>query len=224
MIPYKDDNVTRTFPYVTVVIMGINILVYFLQVLSPKDGRDIAYSFGAIPYNMLSLESTQPVPVLMTVFTSMFMHGGLLHLCGNMLYFWIFGDNIEDSLGHVRFLFFYLMCGIAAAYAHALSSPGSQIPMIGASGAIAGVLGAYVLLFPAARVHTLLFFGFFMQVVRIPALIVIGFWAIIQFLSGLLSQGGLHQGGVAWFAHVGGFVAGLITIKLWLPRRFSKWS
>ncbi|TAN39977.1 MAG: rhomboid family intramembrane serine protease [Nitrospirae bacterium] len=224
MIPFKDDNVTRTFPFVTVVIIGINILVYILQVISPKEGRDIAYSFGAIPYNLLSLESTQPIPVFLTVFTSMFMHGGLLHLGGNMLYFWIFGDNIEDSLGHIRFLFFYLVCGMAAAYAHALSSPGSQIPMIGASGAISGILGAYVLLFPAARVHTLLFFGFFIQVVRIPALIVIGFWAIIQFLSSLLSQGGLQQGGVAWFAHVGGFFAGLITIKLWLPRRFSKWS
>jgi membrane associated rhomboid family serine protease len=181
------------------------------------------YAYGAIPKDILSFRSDRPVPAVLTLFTSMFMHGGLLHIGGNMLYFWIFGNNIEDRLGHLRFVFFYLFCGIFAAYAHALSSPHSEVPMIGASGAISGVLGAYLLLFPTARVHTIIFFGFFIQVVRIPALIVIGFWAIIQFVSGLITQGILHQGGTAWFAHVGGFLVGLFTIKLWLPRRNQTW-
>jgi membrane associated rhomboid family serine protease len=155
----------------------------------------------------------------------MFLHGGLLHIGGNMLYLWIFGNNIEDRLGHFRFLLFYLVSGVIASYAYAISSPSSTVPMIGASGAVSGVLGAYMLLFPHARVHTLIFFGFFIQVVKIPALIVIGFWAIIQLVSGILSQGLLHQGGVAWFAHIGGFLAGILTIKIWLPKRRSReWS
>ncbi len=138
-----------------------------------------------------------------------------------MLYLWIFGNNIEDRLGHIRFLLFYLLAGVTAAYAHALVSANSLVPMIGASGAISGVLGAYLVMFPQARVHTILFFGFFWQVVRVPALIVIGFWAIIQLVNGLVATGLLGRGGVAWFAHVGGFLFGLLTIKLWLPgRRF----
>ncbi len=136
-----------------------------------------------------------------------------------MLYLWIFGNNIEDRLGHFRLLAFYLASGVAAVYAHALIDPLSRIPMIGASGAVSGVLGAYLLLFPRARVHTIVIFGFFWQIVRIPALIVIGFWAIIQLVSGIVTKGQLGHGGVAWFAHVGGFLFGLITIKLWLPRR-----
>ncbi len=223
MIPYKDDNPTKTTPFVTLIIIALNIAVFVLQLLSPRGSQQIAYDYGAIPQYILHFHSDQPIPAPLTIFTSMFMHGGLMHIGGNMLYFWIFGNNIEDRIGHVRFVFFYLFCGVVAAFAHALSAPGSAIPMIGASGAIAGVLGAYLLLFPSARVHTIVFFGFFVQVIRIPALIVIGFWAIIQFVSGLIGQGMLHQGGTAWFAHVGGFLAGLITIKLWLPRRNYTW-
>ena len=140
-----------------------------------------------------------------------------------MLYLWIFGNNIEDRLGHLRFLLFYLFSGVFAAYAYAISEPHSSIPMIGASGAISGVLGAYLLLFPRATVHTLIFLGFFITIVRIPALIVIGFWAIIQLVNGLISTGIDHEGGVAWFAHIGGFLIGLLTIKLWLPRRNKRW-
>ena len=139
-----------------------------------------------------------------------------------MLYLWIFGNNIEDMLGHVRFMAFYLLSGVVAAYSHALTEPHSLVPMIGASGAVSGVLGAYFLLFPHARVHTILFFGFFWQLVRVPALIVIGFWAIIQLINGILTEGLLGQGGVAWFAHIGGFLFGLISIKLWLPKRRSQ--
>ncbi|MBI5102771.1 MAG: rhomboid family intramembrane serine protease [Nitrospirae bacterium] len=223
MIPYKDDNPARTFPFCTVLIIAVNIIIFALQLLSSRSGQDLAYSFGAVPHNITSFQSGPVAPVFMTLFTSMFMHGGLLHLGGNLLYLWIFGDNIEDSLGHLRFLVFYLFCGVIAAYSHALANPASEVPMIGASGAISGILGAYALLFPSARIHTLLFFGFFIQEVKVPALIVIGFWAIIQFLSGLMSETGASQGGVAWFAHLGGFTAGLMTIKLWLPRRSKRW-
>ena len=149
----------------------------------------------------------------------MFLHGGFLHIAGNMLYLLIFGDNIEDTLGHVRFFFFYLFSGVVAAYGYAFMDPRSTIPMIGASGAISGVLGAYLLLFPRAKVHTLIFIGIFWQIVAIPAVIVIGFWIVIQVVNALFSSGALQHGGVAWFAHVGGFLAGLLTIKLWRPRR-----
>lgn len=223
MIPYKDDNPTTTLPFVTISIIALNIAVFVMQLMSPDEGQEIAYAYGAIPHNIITFTSDQPVPPVFTLFTSMFMHGGLLHIGGNMLYLWIFGNNIEDRLGHLRFVFFYLICGIVSAYSHALTAPGSTVPMIGASGAISGILGAYLMLFPGARVHTLIFLGFFIQAVRIPALIVIGFWAIIQVVNGLISQGILNQGGVAWFAHVGGFLAGLFTIKLWLPRRMNRW-
>ncbi len=224
MFPFKDDNPTRTFPFVTIAIIGVNILAYLWGLMSPIGEIHIIYSYGAVPSNLLSFKQTQPLHPALTLFSSMFLHGGLLHIAGNMLYLWIFGNNIEDRLGHIRFLFFYLISGIVAAYSHAITSPGSMTPMIGASGAVAGVLGAYILLFPHAKVHTLIFFGFFVQIVRIPALIVIGFWAIIQLVNGLLSKGLMASGGIAWFAHIGGFLTGLITVKLWLPkRRFQEW-
>ncbi|MBI5076025.1 MAG: rhomboid family intramembrane serine protease [Nitrospirae bacterium] len=223
MFPYKDDNPTNTFPFVTIGIIGLNILVFLLQLISDVDGKRIVYAYGAIPQNIVSLESTQPIHPLLTIFTSMFMHGGVFHIFGNMLYLWIFGNNIEDRLGHVRFILFYLFCGIVAALSHTMAAAGSGVPMIGASGAVSGVLGAYLLLFPMARIHTIIFLGFFVQTVQIPALIVIGFWAIIQVVNGLITQGMASQGGIAWFAHAGGFLAGLITIKLWQPRRSSTW-
>ncbi|MFN3479054.1 MAG: rhomboid family intramembrane serine protease [Thermodesulfovibrionales bacterium] len=219
MIPYKDDNPTSTFPFVTIGIIALNISVFIWEFLYPSGIDHIAFTFGAIPSNLLTFEKTQPLHPVATVFSSMFLHGGFFHLAGNMLYLWIFGNNIEDSIGHIRFLVFYLFAGIVAAYAHALSSPHSVIPMIGASGAVSGVLGAYILLFPHANVHTIIFFGFFWQIIRVPALIVIGFWAIIQFVNGIITKGLMAEGGVAWFAHIGGFLFGLLTIRLWLPRR-----
>lgn len=224
MIPYKDDNPTTTFPLFTVSLIVLNIVVYFSQVLSHADMGTLSYAFGAIPHSLLTFESHQPVHPALTVFSSMFMHGGLFHLGGNMLYLWIFGNNIEDRLGHMRFVIFYLFCGVFAAYAHAVTHPDSTVPMIGASGAVSGVLGAYMLLFPHARVHTLLILGIFITTVKIPALIVIGFWAIVQFLNGLISSGLPNSGGVAWFAHLGGFLVGLLTIKIWLPRRRRQWQ
>jgi len=221
LIPYKDDNPTRTFPFVTVGIIALNVVIYLWELSSPAGEQFIALSYGAVPLNLFTFESSQPIHPVATLFSSMFLHGGLFHLGGNMLYLWIFGDNIEDELGHIRFLVFYLLAGVVAAYSHTLSNPNSVTPMIGASGAISGVLGAYLVIFPRARVYTLLFFGFFLQVVRIPALIVIGFWAIIQIINGVVAKGLLSQGGVAWFAHVGGFLFGLITIKLWLTGKGS---
>ncbi|MBI5212710.1 MAG: rhomboid family intramembrane serine protease [Nitrospirae bacterium] len=222
MIPFKDDNPTQTFPFVTIGLIVINCIVFVWELSSPTGIQKIAYFYGAIPHNLISFESAQPVPVAATVFTSMFLHGGFFHLAGNMLYLWIFGNNIEDSVGHFKFFIFYLLSGVIAAYSHALTDAHAVIPMIGASGAVSGILGAYILLFPHARVSTLLFFGFFWQIVRIPAVFVIGFWIVIQVINGLLSKGLLNQGGVAWFAHIGGFLAGLLTIKLWLPRKGYK--
>ncbi len=225
MIPYKDDNPTYSFPFFTVTIIGLNIGIYLVGLFTGNSER-FALLYGAMPSGILTFESPQPIHPGLTIFTSMFLHGGLFHLAGNMLYLWIFGNNVEDTLGHLKFLLFYLLAGVFAAYSHAIvEGPSSNIPMIGASGAISGILGAYLVLYPHARVHTLLFFGFFVQVVRIPALIVIGFWAIIQILNGLITAGIHSQGGVAWFAHIGGFLFGFFTIRLWRPRRryYIRW-
>lgn len=224
MIPLKDDNPTRTFPLVTIGLIGANTAVLILQLFSRSDPQQVAFSYGAVPRYLLTFKSDQPIPPLLTVFTSMFMHGGIFHLVTNMLYLWIFGNNIEDKLGHIRFMIFYLLCGIAAAFAHAITDSLSNIPMIGASGAVSGVLGAYIILFPHARIHTLVFLGFFVQVVRLPAIFIIGFWIIIQFINGILSKGIAGQGGVAWFAHIGGFIFGLILILLFFKTIRSRYS
>lgn len=223
MIPYKDDNPTHTFPFVTIGIIALNILIFFSQVLSEGGLESSVFKYGAIPHNVLTFETDQPINPVLSIFSAMFMHGGLFHLAGNMLYLWIFGNNIEDRLGHLRFSVFYLFCGVVSAYAYAITEPHSLIPMIGASGAVSGILGAYLLLFPRATVYSIVFLGFFITTVKIPALLVIGFWAIIQFVNGLIRTGISGKGGVAWFAHIGGFLAGLITIKLWLPRRTKRW-
>ncbi|MBI4699127.1 MAG: rhomboid family intramembrane serine protease [Nitrospirae bacterium] len=225
MIPFKDDNPTATLPFITIGLIVANALIFIYQLTSPAGLERLAFAYGAIPHNLLTSDLTnpvQPISPVMTVFTSMFMHGGFLHLAGNMLFLWIFGNNIEDKLGRIKFVIFYLLCGTAAAYSHALTGPSSMVPMIGASGAVSGILGAYILLFPHARVHTLVFLGFFIQVVRLPAIFVIGFWVLIQFANSLISQGVASSGGVAWFAHIGGFASGILTIKLFIggKRRF----
>ncbi len=212
MIPFKDDNPTSRFPLITIALITINTAVFIFQTLYPGSFKHSVFAYGAIPHNLLTFNTVQPIHPLMTVFTSMFMHGGLLHLASNMLYLWIFGNNIEDKLGYVKFVLFYILCGIGAAYSHSLSDPSSMAPMIGASGAVAGVLGAYLILYPQARVHTLIFLGFFIQIVKLPSFIVIGFWIIIQFINGIVSKGVASQGGIAWFAHIGGFVIGIVLI------------
>ncbi len=217
MIPFKDDNPPGRFPIVTVVFIVANTLIFFFQ--SGTGLQASVFSYGALPHSLVTMERLQPLHPALTLFTSMFMHGGFLHLGGNMLYLWIFGDNVEDRLGRGWFIVFYLMGGVVAAYAHALSAPLSTVPMVGASGAIAAVLGAYLLMFPRAKVHTLLILGFYITVVRLPALIVIGFWAIIQLASGLMASAQPGQGGVAWFAHIGGFVFGLVVVFLFINMR-----
>jgi membrane associated rhomboid family serine protease len=224
VIPYKDDNPAARFPYVTITLIALNVAIFIWSLIVGLNR--VAFTFGAVPRALMTMHTNQPISPLLSIGTSMFLHGGWFHLGGNMLYLWIFGDNIEDRMGPVRFTLFYLACGAVAAYSNAVVSPGSMTPMIGASGAISGVLGAYLLLFPRAGVYTIVFLGFFVQVVKLPALIVIGFWAIIQLVSGLLSAG-QPGGGVAWFAHVGGFVFGVATVKLLVKdkyRRREQWS
>ena len=220
MIPLHDDNPTRIFPYVTVGIIAACPLVFLWQAsLGPAGNQAVAYSLGLVPAVLTHRLELPPELALvapsLTIATSMFLHGGFLHLAGNMLYLWIFGNNVEDAMGHGRFLAFYLVCGSAAALGQILQDPASQIPMIGASGAISGVLGAYLLLYPHARVLVLIPLGFLAYMVRIPAGWVLGLWFALQLLSSVLSSG---QGGVAWFAHIGGFIAGLILIPVFKQR------
>ena len=214
MIPLRDNIPSYRTPVVTVGLIAVNILVYLNQLtLPPRAAVGFVHLYGLIPLEISSgdLLVPHPVPLYATPFTSMFVHGGLFHLGGNMLYLWIFGDNVEDRMGRLKFLVFYLLSGLAAAAAQIWADPASKIPMIGASGAISGVLGAYLFLFPHARVLTLIPLGFFYRLVEIPALFVLGFWIIVQVLNGVLTLG-LQVGGVAWFAHVGGFVAGLAMV------------
>ena len=201
MFPIGDDNSTRrTTPVVTYALIAFNVL-FFLVELTGGDNFIGAWSF--VPVRFLS----NPTGDFVTIFTSMFMHGGWVHLGGNMLYLWIFGDNVEDRFGHLQFLFFYLICGIAATFAQLAFSLGSDIPNLGASGAIAGVLGAYLLLFPNHRVTVIAGYG----IMQMPALFVIGLWFVLQLFSGVGSLGATADtGGVAFMAHIGGFIAGYV--------------
>ncbi len=209
MIPLKDDNPTSSRPVITYFIIGLCVVIFLFQISSQsyKTG-ELFYSYGLIPsvlmgHNQLPMD-LYAVPAFITIFSSMFMHGGFMHLIGNMLYMWIFADNIEDNLGITKFIIFYLLCGIGAAMTQVLMDTHSQIPMIGASGAIGGVLGAYLINHPKAKVLVLIPFGFFSQLLKIKALYVLGFWFILQFIS--------SGGGVAYAAHIGGFVSGMILI------------
>ncbi|MFQ5593272.1 MAG: rhomboid family intramembrane serine protease [Anaerolineae bacterium] len=224
MMPLRDINPTYRFPVITVVIIGLNVAVYLLELLFQLNGQLNLFiaSYAVIPFELtqgIDLAPPSLHPAYLTVFTAMFMHGGFLHIFGNMLYLWIFGNNIEDNMGHARFLIFYAACGIAATMAQVVVDPLSQVPNIGASGAIAGVLAAYLVMHPRAQVETLLFLGYFIRVVRLPAIVVLGFWIVIQLFQGVLSLGVAQTGGVAWFAHIGGFVAGLILVNILRQRR-----
>jgi membrane associated rhomboid family serine protease len=217
LIPLYDENPTQTVPVVTVGLIIINILVFLYEL-----------SLGSALQPFITRYAMTPVLLsegknYFTIFTAMFLHGGFVHVGGNMLYLWIFGNNVEDTLGHVGFGAFYLLAGIGGAIGHLLSAPGSQVPSLGASGAIAGVLAAYIFLFPGAYVVSVLPLFIFIRIIRLPALLVIGFWIVIQFLNGVASivtQPTTTEmaGGVAWFAHIGGFVVGLVLILL-MPKR-----
>jgi len=210
MFPIGDDNsARRTFPIVTYALIVLNVLFFFVE-LSGGDAFIMKWAF--VPRRF----QANPAADAATLFTSMFMHGGWLHLGGNMLYLWIFGDNVEDRFGHGKFILFYLLCGLAATFAQLAFSSGSNIPNLGASGAIAGVLGAYIMLFPQGRVSVLQ--G--QRVIQVPALIVIGLWIVLQFFSGIGSIANTAEtGGVAYMAHIGGFLAGLVLTFLFRGRR-----
>jgi membrane associated rhomboid family serine protease len=246
VIPLKDDIPTDRTPVITIALIAINVIVYFLLQKGgifhgPSDSGVTRY--GAIPYELTHMgqhcdlttagdiacegqpgvvgtASAQPATVL-TVFTAMFMHGGFFHLAGNMLFLWIFGNNVEDSMGRVKFVLFYLLGGIAAIALQVVIGPDAAVPTIGASGAIAAVLGGYILLYPNARVWTVIIIVFFFTIVKIPALVVLGLWFLQQVVFGyfdVLQPAGQGGGGVAYFAHVGGFIFGLLAIKLFASR------
>lgn len=233
MLPLRADLPGRAFPLVTVLIILANAVVFVYQsflllgapALEPQAASDFVREFGLIPCRLtgtcVALAGV-PHPVA-TMFSSMFLHGGLLHVAGNMLYLWIFGNNLEGTLGHGRFLAFYILSGLLASLAQTAFRPDASLPMIGASGAVAGVLGGYSVLFPRATISTLLILGFFIRLVHVPAIVVLGVWFAVQFMNGLLARAmGAVAGDVAWFAHLGGFVAGMALLFLMRPRPWAR--
>jgi len=231
MIPIRDDQPRFSTPFLTYFLIGLNLLIFFFEAaLDLPSLKALIDQFGLVPAHVTALLTGarihNPAAALLPFFTSMFLHGSWLHVIGNMWFLWIFGDNVEDYLGHFKYLVFYLLSGLAAASAQVLLTPHSGVPTIGASGAIAGVLGAYFVLYPRARVLTW-FFIFFLQV---PAWVMLGYWFVVQFLSGAatsLSYAGNAGGGIAFWAHVGGFIAGVVMIKIFGERphrgRYSSW-
>jgi rhomboid family protein len=215
MIPLRDHNPRRTVPIVTYLIIALNIVAFIWELGLGDNVERALFTIGFVPARFwvrghYSFD-------LFTIFASMFLHGGFLHIGANMLYLWIFGDNVEDRLGHGKYLVFYLACGLLATITHAVFAPGSRVPAIGASGAIAGVLGAYLVLFPRARITTLLPIFFIITIREIPAIFILGFWFVLQLFSGFGSLGASsaqNAGGIAYFAHIGGFVSGIILIAL----------
>lgn len=243
MIPLSDPEIRRrTFPYVTVALLVANILVFLYELtLGDLATFQFIYKFGAIPAEMtgnpqlasepvqfgqriIGLDLASPVPTWATIFTSMFIHSGFMHIIGNMVFLWVFGDNVEDRLGHARFLLFYLIAGVVAAWAQTWINQDSYVPMVGASGAIAGVLGAYLVFYPMSRVNTLIWFGI-ITTIQMPAILLIGLWALLQFFSGLGSLGPGIGGGVAYFAHLGGFALGAtvaLAVRFIAPSRLQR--
>jgi membrane associated rhomboid family serine protease len=226
MIPLRDDVPSRTFPIVNIGLIVVNVLFFIMELGMGERLQGFLFQAAVIPVLYTGPDrSLSPLELLLTSVTpdlggrialSMFLHGGFAHLLGNMLYLWIFGDNVEDRMGHLRYLFFYFACGWVASYAHIWAEPASRMPSIGASGAIAGVLGAYMTLYPHARVVAVIPLGFFFPLVQLPALFFLGIWFLQQFLVGSLSLA-VHTaetGGVAWWAHIGGFATGLVLVGL----------
>ena len=226
MIPISDPSLPhRRKPVVNITLIGLNALVFLYELAADK--TRFIYTFGLIPAELTKgadftglstpqglVDITTPGPAWITLFTAMFIHGGLLHFGGNMLYLWVFGDNIEDTLGHIPYLVFYLVAGLAASGAQIAIDMGSQVPVVGASGAIAGVLAGYLVLHPHSHIRTLIIFGFFITHARIPAIYLLSFWFVLQFFGGLGSLTA-QGGGVAYWAHIGGFAAGLAIIGLY---------
>ncbi len=227
MIPLRDSLPSERPPYVTILLILLNALVWVYEVSLGPQVQALVTDYGLVPRRLLSAQAWQVLGTggqVVPVFGHMFLHGGWLHVISNMWFLWIFGDNVEGRMGHVRFLLFYLFAGLGAAAAQTLSAPASVVPMVGASGALSGVLGAYMLLFPHSRVLTLVPLLVFLYTVEIPALVFLGIWIGIQILQGTASIGLDMRGGVAWFAHIGGFAVGLLVVALWpgLRRRASR--
>lgn len=225
MIPIKDDIPSKSYPIVNITLIVINVIVFLFELSLGDNLESFIKAFAVIPakyfYSGIRYEDGTVVLFSMSeriipLFSSMFLHGGWLHLFSNMLYLWIFGDNVEDRMGHFRYILFYILCGLVAAGTHIITNPESEIPTIGASGAIAGVLGAYLVLYPFARVVVVIPILFFWDIIKLPALVVLGFWFIIQIFQGTLALAiqTTATGGVAWWAHIGGFVAGLFFINI----------
>lgn len=224
MIPLRDTIPSRSFPIVTVGLIIVNVVVFLFELMLGDSLAEFFALFGVIPSVYFELrELDAPFIIIYYPFlTSMFLHGGWAHLIGNMLYLWIFGDNVEDRMGKFRFLIFYLLCGFAASLAHVYTNPDSNVPTVGASGAIAGVLGAYFILFPHSRVITLVPIFFFFDLIEIPAFFFLGFWFIMQFFNGIATLGAetyISGGGVAWWAHIGGFVTGVLLVSIFARRK-----
>jgi rhomboid family protein len=228
MIPLRDINPSQRRPIVNVALLVANVLLFLYELMLGDHLQGFLLSAAFVPARAFAPAAAGGGVGygVASALLSMFLHGGWLHVGGNMLFLWIFGDNVEDRLGHFRYLVFYLLCGYAAALSQALADPTSTVPAIGASGAIAGVLGAYVVLYPRARIVTLIFLGFFIDFIQVPAFVYLPLWFLMQFFSGLASLGArtAGQGGVAWFAHVGGFIAGPVLLYLlgggrWRRRR-----
>ena len=250
MIPYRDENQTQRTPFITMAIIAINLLVW---IVFERGGQNIAVATSVCNYGLIPGELTglfrpgdpgfsmgsglvclaDPGRRVSHLMTSMFLHGSWMHVLGNMWFFWLFGNNIEDSMTRPRFIVFYLISGLAAAFAQIAANPGSNVPMVGASGAISGVMGAYLILYPRVRVYTLVPLGFFLTTIALPAWFMLLYWVILQLVSGLVSLTGSEAGGVAFWAHLGGFISGMVLIKLferpdrvtahqvhtWRPRR-----
>ena len=218
MIPLRDINPTKRTPIITILLIGINAVVFFYELSLSQGGLDrFTLQYGLVPSRVTS---SLTLETGLTFITSMFLHGDWLHIGGNMLYLWIFGNNVEDRLGIVRFIIFYFMSGIVAGLAQVMIDPQSSVPMIGASGAIAGVLGGYIVLWPRARIQTLVIFWYFIRIIELSAAWVLGFWFVLQLLNGALSIGVTAQtGGVAFFAHIGGFIFGVLLIKFFTMGR-----
>jgi membrane associated rhomboid family serine protease len=222
LIPIRDQIPTRRVPIVNYLLIAANVFVFILESLAGSNQDALVYQFALIPANFTANIN---LANFTDIFTSMFMHAGLLHLGGNMLYLWIFGDNVEDSMGSLKYLMFYLVGGVVASLTHIFFNPGSQVPTVGASGAIAAVLGAYLVLYPQSRVMTIIPLGFFIRLASIPAIIVLGFWFILQLFNGVFSLGAESDvGGVAFWAHIGGFVSGLVLAKLLASRRRKEYA
>ncbi len=225
MIPLRDNLPTRRFPVVTILLIALNAVVFLkLFLLGPWAGQRFMLYYGLIPCGLSGRCQVvgRAFSPEVTLFTSMFIHAGFFHFAGNMLYLWIFGNNVEDAMGRFRFTCYYLLCGVGAAYIQLLTNLDSRIPMVGASGAISGILAAYLVLFPHARILTLVPIGILMPIVEIRAAYVIGFWIVVQVLNGLLTFN-FDGGGVAWFAHLGGFVVGFVLVPVFRRRMIPRW-